>query len=96
MRIRAEQLGRAGGAAEADVLGDREVREERELLRDVPDRAPLRRPVHAAGGVEPDVVAERDPACGGPVQPGDGAQDGRLAGAGGADEGHGAGVDVER
>ena len=48
------------------------------------------------GGVEPDVVAERDPARRGTVQPGHGAQDGRLAGARGADEGHGAGVDVER
>ena len=48
-----------------------------------------------AAGVEPRALAERDaPAIGAP-QPGDGPQDGRLAGARGADERDGLGADAQ-
>ena len=62
------------------------VREQRVLLEHEADRAPVGRPVDPPRAVEPDVVAERDPAARGPVQAGDAAQHGRLARARGPDE----------
>jgi hypothetical protein len=76
-----EQFGdtRAGRAAEGDVGGDGEVWEERVLLEDEADRAAVGRAVDLARRVEPDVVAERDPAVRRRSQAGDRAQDRRLA-----------------
>ena len=73
-----EQLVDALAAAEGDVATDVEVREERVLLEDEPDRAPLGRQIDAGVAVEPELVAERDPPDVGPQQPGDRAQHARL------------------
>jgi hypothetical protein len=72
------------------------VREECVVLEDVADRALLRRPVHAPGFVEPGLVSQSDDAALGSSQPGDGAQNRRLAGAGRPDERDGLRADVER
>ena len=77
---------RAAVAAEGDVRAHVEVREQRVLLEHEADRAAVGRPVDPARGVEPDVVAERDPPRARAVQPGDRAQHGRLARAGRADQ----------
>ena len=79
----------------ATLRAHRHVREQRVLLEDEADRAPLGRQVDLRGGVEPRPLAERDaPAVGAP-QPGDGAQDRRLAGARGPDERDGLGADAQ-
>ena len=71
------------------------VREQRVLLEDEADRAPLGRQVDLRGGVEPRPLAERDAPAIGPPQPGDGAQDGRLARARGPDERDRLGADAQ-
>ena len=83
-----EQLvdGDATAGAEADVREDVEMREERVLLEQVADAAPLRRHVDAAFGVEPDAVGERDDAVARPQQARDDAQHRRLPGSRRADE----------
>ena len=60
------QLGRAAAAAEADVRLHRQVREERVLLEDEPDAAPVGSAQRPAGRVEPGGAAERNAArvCG--------------------------------
>ena len=60
-----------------------------------PDRAPLGRQVDLRGGVEPRPLAERDAPAVGPAQPGDRAQDGRLARARGPDERDRLGADAQ-
>ena len=65
---------------ESDVLADRHVREERVVLEDEAHSAVADRNV---GGV---LVAEMDVAAVGKFKPGDHAQDGRLARAGGAQQ----------
>ena len=69
-----EQLVHSRSTAEGDVAADVEVRKERVLLKDEPDRTALRRQIDARGGVEPGVRAERDSAAIRPEQPGDRAQ----------------------
>ena len=76
-----EQLADRLARPEGHVLLHRQVREERVLLEDVAHRALLGLEEHAALGVEPDLVAERDAAAPRAHQAGDGAQDRRLAGA---------------
>jgi hypothetical protein len=81
-----EQLVDPGAPAERNVPPHSEVREERVILEHVTDRALFGLPVHAPCRVEPEVVTELDPARVGSRQPGDEAQDGRLAGARRPDE----------
>ncbi len=70
---------------ETHVLGHGEVREERALLRDVADRAPVRAYVDAAGaGHCP--VADRYGASIGRDETDQEAQQGRLAASGGAED----------
>ena len=73
-----EQLVDALPAAEGDVAAHVEVRKERVLLEDEPDRAALRRQVDAGVRVEPRLGAQRDPPPLRPQQPGDRAQHARL------------------
>ena len=81
-----EQLPHAPPAAEADVRLDGQVREERVLLEDEPDRAPLRRERDPSLGIEPGLRTELDPARGRPEQSRDRAQDARLPRSGRPDE----------
>ena len=92
-----EQLvdARVARAAEGDVGAHRHVREERVLLEDEADRAPLGRQVDLPRGVEPRPLAERDPPAVGAAQPGDRAQHRRLAGARGTDERDRLGADAQ-
>src|SRR5581483_6680562 len=57
-----EELADPGGAAVGDVAADAHVGEERVLLEHEPDAAAVRGAEDALLGVEPDVLAERDPA----------------------------------
>ena len=70
-----EQLADRARRAEADVRGNRQMREERVVLEDEADAPPLGRDGDPPGGVEPHLVAERDPPGLGTEQTGDGAQD---------------------
>ena len=72
---------RSGGSRQAirDVPGDREMREERVLLKEEAEAAVLRRQVNTSGGVEPRDVAEGDKPVVGPVEPRDAAQKRRFA-----------------
>ena len=81
-----EQLVDAGGAAERDVRAHAEVRKQRVLLKDEPDRALLGREVDLRRGVEPRALAQRDAAPVRAAQTCDCAQDRRLARTRGADE----------
>ena len=72
------------------------MREERVLLEDEPDRAPLRREIEAGVGIEPDDPVDRDPPPLGPEQPGDRPENARLARAGRAHEGDRLRPDLER
>jgi hypothetical protein len=92
-----QQLVGARLAAEGDVGAHVEVREQRELLGDEPDRAALRGEVRAL--VEPHAPAQRDAPALRALQPGDRAQHRGLARARGAGEdddlaGHAAQRDV--
>ena len=69
-----------------DVLERRQVRKEPVVLRDVADGTLASRPVDAVRRVEPDVVVERDATTAWPQQPGDRAQQRRLAAARRADD----------
>ena len=73
-----EQLVDPLSAAEGDVAADVEVREERVLLEDEPDRAALGRQVDPRLRVEPRRCSERDAAALGPNQSRDRAQHARL------------------
>jgi hypothetical protein len=90
-----EQLVGAAVPTECDVPAHPEMGEERVVLEDVADRALLRWPADAALRVEPDLVAEDDPACVGPRQPGDEAQYRRLPRARRPDERDGLGADLQ-
>jgi len=72
-----------------------QVREQGVLLEDEADAPLLRPPGDPLLRVQPDLVAENDPAAGRTRQAGDHAQYGRLARPGGPDERDGA-LDVER
>ena len=74
----------AAAQPEADVRGDREVREQRAFLRDVADAAPLRRRV-LPRAVD-DAAGEGDRAPVGPLETGDQAEERRLAAAGRAED----------
>ena len=65
-------------SAESDVASDVQVREERVLLKDEPDRAALRRQVDPGRRVEPGLRSERDAPALRPKQPCDRAQHTRL------------------
>ena len=69
------------GRAERDVRADGEMREQRVVLEDEPDRPALRRQVDAAPGVEPRLVVECHAPALGAHEPGDRPQHARLAGA---------------
>ncbi len=73
-------------AAEGDVAADVEVREERVLLEDEPDGAPLGWQVDRGVAVEPGCRSERNPPPLRPQQPGDRAQHARLPRARRSDE----------
>ncbi len=81
-----EQLVDALPSAEGDVPAHVEVRKERVLLEDEPDRAALRRQVDAGVRIEPRLRAERDPPPLRPQQAGDRAQDAGLPRSRRADE----------
>ena len=81
-----EQVLDPPASAEADVRGDRHVREQRVVLEHEADRPPVGRPVDTALGVEPRLLTERDAAARGLVQAGDAAQHRRLARSGRSDE----------
>ena len=87
-----EQVGASPAGGEADVGGDVQVGEEPVVLGQVADPAPLGAQVGARGGVEPALAAERDPPALGALEPGDGAQERALPGAGGPDQGDGLGA----
>ena len=76
----------APAGAEAQVGPDVHVREEPRLLEDVADPPPFRGHRHAPRAVEQDRFPDRDPAVVGADQAGDHVGDGRLAGAGGAEQ----------
>jgi hypothetical protein len=63
---------------EGDVLGGRQVWEQRQILRDDPDRAVLRSDVHAGGRVVQHPVAEGYPAPVGFAAPRDRLEEGAL------------------
>src|SRR5439155_26132504 len=63
-----------------------QVREECVVLEDEPDSPPVGREREPERGVEPRLAVERDAAASRLGEPGDDAQRGRLAGAGGPDE----------
>src|SRR6185436_13500089 len=69
-------------AAVRHVVRDRHVREEGVVLEDEPDRPLLRPEVDVRLAVEPQGLAERDPARVGAGEPGDRSQHRALAGAG--------------
>ena len=60
--------------------------EQRVVLGQIADPASLGTQVPAVRGVEPDLLAERDPTTGGALQPGDSPQQRGLARAGRTDE----------
>ena len=95
-RSRTSSTSPAFVAPKATFARTDEVREERVLLEHETDRTALRWQVDARRRVEPRRSIECDPARVGPEQPGDRAQDARLARAGRADEGHGLRPDLER
>jgi len=76
----------AARQAEADVLGDRQVREERVILEDHAHAAALGR--HPRGAVGDDAVADPHLALVRGLEAGDEAQERRLAAAGGAEQRH--------
>ncbi len=69
-----KQIGAFAAGREANVLGDRHVRKEAVLLWQVPHAALFRAHDQTAAGIEPGLIAGGDPALGGPLEPGDGAQ----------------------
>jgi hypothetical protein len=73
-------------AREGDVLLDRQVREERVLLKHVADRAALRPEIDLPAAVEPDRAVRRDTSITRPHEPGHGLKHRRLARARGSDE----------
>ena len=81
-----EQLVDAPAPRVGDVRAHGEVWEERVLLEDEPDAPLLRTPVDPQRRVEPDLVAERNPARARTHESGDDAQRRRLARAGRPDE----------
>ena len=92
-----EQVGPVAPAGEAHVAGDGQVREQAVVLRQVADAASL--------GAEVDACARRRTRASSPsairparrpLEPGDGAQQRRLAGAGRADERDRLGADAQR
>ena len=74
-------------ARELDVLANGQVREERVVLEEEADGALVYRSVDPARRVEPGLPADLDPPFPWTHEPGDRAQDRRLARAGGADQG---------
>lgn len=91
-----EEVGPVPFAGEAHVRGDGEVREQAIVLGEIPDSTPLRAEVDVSGGVEPDVVAERDPPGSGTLETGDHSEQRRLAGAGCSDDGDRLGAHGQR
>lgn len=81
-----EQVWALSLRGEAHVAGDREVWEQGVVLREVSDSSSLRGDVEVALGVEPDLVAERDPAGPWTLQAGHAAQQRRLPRTGWPDE----------
>ena len=79
----------------ADVLLDRHVREERVVLEDEADTAPLGRDVDAGLAVEQHRAVELDPPALGAREAGDGAQHRCLAGPGRPHERHRLAADRE-
>jgi hypothetical protein len=77
------------------VLPDGEVREEGVFLEDEADAAFVGLAKEPPGGVQPNVVTQRDPPARRPHQPGDGSEHGGLTGTRWPDQGDGA-VDLER
>ena len=82
--------------AVADVLLDRHVRKERELLDHVPDVPLLDHEVDARSSIEQDAVSDGNPARIGSRQARQAAEHGRLSGSGGAKENGDAGRRRER
>jgi len=78
-----------------DVLLDCQMREERVLLEDEPDAPLVRFPKEPRVGVQPNLVAERDPSPWGADETGDCSQHRSLARTRGPDQGDGA-LDLER
>jgi hypothetical protein len=77
-----------------DVLSDREVREERVVLKDEADSPAVRCERDVLRGVEPDLAVGGDAARLRPDESGDRPEHGRLPGPGGADQGK-CRIDVE-
>src|SRR5262249_58223284 len=74
-------------AAVSEVLPDREVREEARLLKDDAHAPAMRRDIHAGFGIEEQRAVQADATPLGAKQSGNGVDDARLTGAGGAEEG---------
>ena len=82
-----QQIGAIPFAREAHIARDAQVREQSVVLRQVPDPPSLRAEMGAAGGVEPDLAAQRDPSCLGTFETCQHTQQRRLAGPGRPDDG---------
>jgi hypothetical protein len=93
-----EQLGNdvAATRSKGDVAAHVEMREQRVLLEHEPDTPSLGRKVDLPRSVEPGLVAVRDHSLLRTEKSGNGAQNARLARAGGADERNGLRADLER
>ena len=81
-----EQVRAVAPTRKPHVAGDAQMREQPVVLRQISDATPLRAEVDPGFGVEPDLVAERDPASVRVLEPGDAPQQRGLARAGGPDE----------
>jgi hypothetical protein len=90
-----QQLVDVAVPAVGDVSPDGHMGEEGVFLEDQADPAPIRREEDPLSGVLPDLAVERDRAAARPDEACDHGQDGRLAGAGWADQGNDA-VELER
>ncbi len=91
-----QQVGAVALTGEADVSGDREMREQPVVLRQVPDAPSLRAEVDAQDGIEPDLTTKRDTSTLWALEPGDGSQQRGLTRPGRPDDGDRLGAEAQR
>ena len=75
-----EQVGPLATPRERDVAGNRQVREQAVILRQIAHSTPLRAQVDTTGAVEPNLVIQGDPARDPPLETGHCPQERSLAG----------------
>ncbi len=91
-----EQVRTVSLAGESHIARHRQVGKEPVILGEVADPAPARGQINPAAGIEPRLAAQRDPSGLWTLQTGDGPQQRRLSGTGGADQRDRLGRDVQR